>query len=215
MIEYLEDGNLAVCNGLKFRRDKKTGYYLNAKTHKRLHVYVWESFNGPVPEGYQIHHKDLDKRNNDIENLVLLTQSEHMRLHAELQTDEQRARAKKRLDEFARPAAKEWHQSDAGLQWHKEHYEQMKDRLHVKHEFICQNCGKLFESTKANSKFCCNNCKAAARRKAGIDNIIRICERCGAEYETNKYRESHYCKSCRSAIGWDRRRLQYGGSGDS
>ena len=59
-IQYFDDGDVACFDGLSFRKDKRTGYYLNAKTHKRLHVYVWESVNGPVPSGYCIHHKDYE-----------------------------------------------------------------------------------------------------------------------------------------------------------
>jgi hypothetical protein len=36
-VQYFENGDLAVFNGLKYRRDKKTGYYLNSTTHQRLH----------------------------------------------------------------------------------------------------------------------------------------------------------------------------------
>lgn len=65
MIQYVDNGDLAIFDGLSFRKDKKTGYYLNAKTHKRLHVYVWEHFNGTIPKGYEIHHKDFNKKNNE------------------------------------------------------------------------------------------------------------------------------------------------------
>ena len=52
-------------NGLKFTRDDKTGYYLNSTIEKRMHRYVWEFYNGPIPKGYDIHHKDEDKANNE------------------------------------------------------------------------------------------------------------------------------------------------------
>ena len=35
-----------------------------------------------IPEGYVVHHIDHDKTNNDPENLLLLTSSDHMKLHA-------------------------------------------------------------------------------------------------------------------------------------
>ena len=76
MIQYYEDGDVAIFDNLVFRRDKKTGYYLNAKTHKRLHVYVWEHFNGKIPRGCEIHHKDFDKSNNEIGNLQMLTKKD-------------------------------------------------------------------------------------------------------------------------------------------
>lgn len=37
-----------------------------------------------IPRGFVVHHIDQDKSNNAISNLVLMTDSEHTRLHAEL-----------------------------------------------------------------------------------------------------------------------------------
>ena len=42
---------------------------------------VWESFNGPIPEGMVVHHKDENKLNNSIENLELMSFSDHTRMH--------------------------------------------------------------------------------------------------------------------------------------
>ena len=122
MIQYYEDGDVAVFDNLVFRRDKKTGYYLNAKTHKRLHVYVWEYYNGEIPKGCEIHHKDFDKSNNEVDNLQLLTKKDH---------------------------------------------------------------------------FCSGACKAANRRKSGVDDETRKCEWCGNELTTNKYSKAKTCKLLR------------------
>ena len=47
-----------------------------------LHHLVWEKhYNKKVPKGYHIHHKDKNKVNNDINNLQLISASEHSRLH--------------------------------------------------------------------------------------------------------------------------------------
>ena len=87
MVEYLENGDLALYNGYKFRKDKRTGYYLSSRIingkRRRLHVYIWECENGEIPNGYSVHHKDEDKSNNEISNLELMTNSKHTRLHAE------------------------------------------------------------------------------------------------------------------------------------
>ncbi len=45
------------------------------------HRLVYESFNGPIPVGYEINHRDLDKLNNHIDNLEATTHSDNM-LHA-------------------------------------------------------------------------------------------------------------------------------------
>ena len=77
MIQYAEDNDVAVADGLTFRRDKRTGYFLSGAPingkRKRLHVYIWEKENGPVPNGFNVHHVDEDKMNNDISNLKLLS----------------------------------------------------------------------------------------------------------------------------------------------
>lgn len=61
-------------------------YFMGTNGHLKrttsLHQDVWESVNGLVPSGYVIHHIDHNKENNSIENLILLTQKEHSRLHA-------------------------------------------------------------------------------------------------------------------------------------
>jgi hypothetical protein len=48
----------------------------------KLHVYIWEKTNGNKPGRHDIHHKDGDKLNYDLENLELVTYSEHKRIHA-------------------------------------------------------------------------------------------------------------------------------------
>ena len=49
-----------------------------------VHRLVWEKAHGPIPKGYEIHHKDGNGNNNDLSNLELLTCSEHKALHARL-----------------------------------------------------------------------------------------------------------------------------------
>ena len=75
------DENTQIFNNLIFKRSKD-GYYLNPAG--AMHRVVWNYFNGEIPEGYQIHHKDLDKNNNDISNLQLLTFSEHAKIHSNI-----------------------------------------------------------------------------------------------------------------------------------
>lgn len=188
-------------DGKRFTRDDKTGYYLCATAddgkRKRMHVYVWEYFNGPVPKGYHIHHIDGDKSNNNIKNLQLLLAMEHEKLHGSMWTDEQRNRARKNIEK-ASIKAKEWHGSKAGHEWHKMHYEKMKEKLHQVHKFNCPMCGKEFQSPQIKSKFCCNNCKSAYRRKKGVDNITKICSLCGGEYTANRYNKTKFCPICRN-----------------
>lgn len=56
--------------------------FLNGK-NVHLHRYVWEKYNGKIPEGFIVHHKDEDKKNWNIENLELLSRGEHVLKHSE------------------------------------------------------------------------------------------------------------------------------------
>ena len=73
--------------GKKYRRDKKTGYYIcttasETGNRKRLHVAMWEAETGePVPPGYVVHHIDWNKNNNTIKNLIMITVQEHNLIH--------------------------------------------------------------------------------------------------------------------------------------
>ena len=53
----------------------------NERRTVAAHRVIWEAFNGPIPFGMQINHKDGDKLNNRLSNLELCTPSENT-LHA-------------------------------------------------------------------------------------------------------------------------------------
>lgn len=206
MIQYIENTNLAYCDGYKFRKDKKSGYWLCSTLHKRLHRYIYEKYNGKIPEGMQVHHIDHNKDNNEISNLMLLTRKEHDRIHFEEMTEEEKERRRKNLKENAMPKAKEWHKSDEGKEWHKKHYQETKNKLHINQKHRCLNCNKEYESTGVNSKFCSNVCKSQYRRKTGLDNIEKICDNCGKKYISNKYSKTRYCsKSCSKQASWKKK----------
>lgn len=68
----------------------KGGAYLDKKGYKLIlvcgkyileHHIVWILAHGRIPSGFVVHHKDEDKLNNKLENLELLPNGEHTRLH--------------------------------------------------------------------------------------------------------------------------------------
>lgn len=58
-----------------YKNSKKVGAYL-------IHRMVWETFNGPVPDGYVVDHINMDKSDNRLDNLRLLTFQQNL-LHRE------------------------------------------------------------------------------------------------------------------------------------
>lgn len=187
-----------IFDGHKFTKDEKTGYYLKTtKPRTRLHIYVWEYYNGcKVPKGFDIHHKDGNKDNNDINNLECVTRKRHNQIHKDSSkwTEEQMKEARERMN-HAREYANKWHSSEEGRAWHKEQYKQTLGNP-IRRKLIkkkCEECGIEFNTYNNKSRFCSNKCKSAWRRKSGLDDIEQICVGCGKVFKVNKYRKNKYC----------------------
>lgn len=187
-----------IFDGIRFYRESKSGYYRNSKIKDRIHRYVWKFYNGEIPEGYQIHHKDHDKSNNDISNLELLPTHDHCSLHSIEKATNNREWVLQNLRENATPKASEWHRSEEGRKWHEVHYNETKDSLYKKVSMTCSMCGKDFIGhPRSGNNFCSNKCRSAYRRKIGVDNETRVCPVCGKEFLANKYSDTKCCSlSC-------------------
>ncbi len=57
------------------------GYHVCSSTGNRLNRVVWQEVNGPIPDGFVVHHKDENKLNNSISNLELMEWGEHSSKH--------------------------------------------------------------------------------------------------------------------------------------
>lgn len=182
------------------------GYYYNSHLRKYLHQMVWITEKGPIPKGYEIHHIDFNRENNDISNLACIPSKEHHDLHSALLTDEERQWRRDNLDKNARPAASEWHKSEKGREWHSAHAKKMIENgtsaFTRYEELTCTMCGKKYmgvtKSTQPNH-FCSNACKARHLRKVRREDMSdrRTCEICGKEFMCSKWSNTKTCsKSC-------------------
>lgn len=195
----MEQPKRIIVDGMSFVRSDRP-YYYNSNTRKYLHRYLWEKAYGDIPKGYEIHHKDHDPFNNDLENLEMIKSDEHKLYHTKNLTDEQRDFLRRNMIENAMPAAVEWHKSEAGKEWHRKHYEKTKDKLHAKIKMACEMCGvKFVTENNGKNRFCSNKCKSKWRRKSGVDNETRNCEWCGNDFSVNKYSKTSHCsRSCKN-----------------
>lgn len=151
-------------------------YYLCGNYYQRkgvrLHRKVWEYHNGEIPEGYDIHHKNNDKSDNNIDNLEMLSRYDHHVVHMK---SPERVEKSRRDIAKAISKAPEWHGSEAGKEWHsmqgKENY-----KKRTMNTYICTFCGKEFQTKhiygENSNHFCHNNCKAAYRRMLIRNGVI-------------------------------------------
>lgn len=62
---------------------RNNGYYSSTKGDRILmHRYVWQKYNGSIPDNYDIHHINNKKYDNRIENLECLPKAEHTRKYS-------------------------------------------------------------------------------------------------------------------------------------
>ena len=155
---------------------KPEGYY-KAEHVKHggitMHRYVWAKHNGAIPDGFHVHHRDGDKGNNAIENLELLSASEHS-LHHAPENEWVGSAANRKQIVAAGELAKAWHSSDEGIAWHKAHgVDAWKNREW--HSKKCEECRReYFTPYPTRSKFCHSNCKLTAlRRRRGLPVGVR------------------------------------------
>lgn len=74
----------------------KNGKY----TRRAVHRLVWEAFNGPIQGRLEINHKDLDRGNNRLENLELVTHQQNIQHAIDAYKDKGLLRAVKGVKGF-------------------------------------------------------------------------------------------------------------------
>ncbi len=152
---------IQVFNGKEYKLYDGERYF--SRGTKRLHRVVWEYHKGKIPEGYDIHHIDENKHNNDISNLAMVHNILHQRFTAKKRIKEN-PEWFKNFQELGLKSAAEWHKTEEGrkqlleaakMSWLKREY----------HKKNCEVCGKEYETPfPTRSKYCHNNCKAKALR---------------------------------------------------
>lgn len=153
-------GEVIVWNGIKWYRNDGRKYFRRMYYHKAeyLHIEIYKIYNGEIPKGYQVHHKDGDANNNDPSNLVALSPEQHKIEHRKMGSYKNN-----RPSEAAYEAAKAWHRSEEGRKWHKEHATKYFDITNT-----CPICGKEFKCGNAGYRYriCCGrSCATKYRNK--------------------------------------------------
>lgn len=208
--------------GRKYRR------YPNAKSEssrkyfvcgrRSLHRDVYSTHFGDIPDGWHVHHMDMNPLNNHPTNLEALPATEHLVEHGLSRTPEQLEHHCKVLAQH-RHKAYGWHKTEEGRAWHEANRQAMREQrlsLPTKRH-VCSVCDRPFESrSKADVlKYCSGRCRSAERKATGEDMDTRTCGHCGAEFSTWKYNKTACCSiSCSRHLTTDRKHagLNYDGT---
>ena len=198
LVEIIDDTHQSF-NGVTFSKNYD-GYYSRRFS---LHCAVWFYYNGKMPpQGYQLHHKDFGKENNNIENLLLLTNSEHSLLHNFVENKKPTLKTEKKIF-ICENCGKEYEAFDTGA--NRFCSRECKVTYHQEIR-KCAFCGKEF-SIFDNSlkKYCSLECSKGMRHALHFEK--RVCPVCGKEFEIKKSRKNVCCSlSCSGKLREAQRR---------
>lgn len=177
-------------NGIVYGKSKnKGGHYFKIIL---LHRAIWTYYYGEIPAGYDVHHIDGDKDNNDISNLTIMTKSDHLRLHAHLRKNPSVIpRVKKTFKCIV--CGKEYERIDNGRNLYcSKRCADQHNREQLSETRKCLFCGKEFNAYKySDDRFCSRQCWFNYRSEQG--RIVKVCPICGKAFSSRKSRNLTYC----------------------
>jgi len=184
---------------------QSTGRYFTTRVpilgERLLHRIVWTKAFGPVPDKHEIHHINEDWTDNRIENLECIDAVKHQRDHMlEKYKDPAFMAARLKDLESAQIAAKAWHSSPEGIEWHRQHGKKSWVARKPK-TYTCKCCGLVFDSMRAYGvEFCSLSCRQKVKFQEDKTSI-GTCILCGTSFNFNKYREQDCCsRSCGNKV---------------
>lgn len=171
--------------------------------HSLIHRDIWQYYNGEIPKGYFIHHRNKNKVDNDISNLQLVTSSQHKRLH------NLSAKRKKYICEYCGKdflsscfTPPRFYSSKCNSTWHKENEREIR---------ICPFCHKGFSVYRHSRKvYCSRYCANQVTSKNNIKPTVkRKCAVCGKDFIVPKSHKKQVCcsQTCGSKFAYRQRRL--------
>lgn len=176
-VYYSDDNKYAMFNGVKYSKQEK-GYYratLKQNTSNtnisRLHRAIWFYYNSEIPSGYDVHHKDENKENNNIENLMLIEHGTHSINHLDISLG--KSWKNKIVKTYACSYCGELFETTHCYGEHQnafcskkcsfDHWYSLNKKERSKK--ICPHCNKEFIPVKTDQVYCRNNCGQIERTK--------------------------------------------------
>lgn len=162
-------------NENKYYRIPK-GYYKNTnRPYSFLHHDVWVYHGNQLIQGLDIHHKDHDKKNNEIENLEQITKSNHTKHH------------------LSSVSPKVFICKMCGTEFESVSYHN--------NVLFCKSCYIIHEKQRKSQWAKDNRIRLSAKSLANYHsekyNEIRECEHCKSEFSVIKSSPQRFCsRSC-------------------
>jgi len=162
-------------DGVRWNPCARDPYYRNSR-RGLLHRWMWTREVGPIPDGMHVHHKNHDKRDNRVDNFVLLPPGAHWAEHGE-------------------ERGPDWHSKGGRATWDRAPYL----------EYICQHCGDRFTSRGlSGANYCSPRCRDAAAPSRTREQ--RVCSVCGGQFYTARRRPTRTCsRKCTAVYAYAQR----------
>ena len=145
---------------IQFHKDCVTGYWVNNTYHLRLHrekLRLELGLTKEQMEGYDVHHIDKNKDNNDISNLQLINKIKHVTAHAKEQLHTKTVKVCEQCGEEYESSSNVAHKQrfcseKCKMKWRRANGLDREER-------VCIYCGKTFTCNKTlPTKFCSKHC---------------------------------------------------------
>lgn len=153
------------------------------------HRDLWEKHKGKIPDGFHIHHADLNPFNNSIENYECLSPAEHAQRHVGGAHSEW---SRQHINEV-RALASEWHGSPAGIEWHREHGKRTWANREPEPNGECANCQTPLltyfadKKSRGGKRYCSRKCHRAVADAQKRYTIEVICPVCTSPFKARKW----------------------------
>lgn len=183
------DGTHQKFNGNIYLKSKNSHYLKQCSLHREVYAYWY----GEIPEGYEIHHRDLTPSNNTAENLQALTKIEHKKIHWQRIAPREficEVCGKKFLSKaFAYQSSRFC--SNACIKKY-----QRKKRGTNK---VCEFCGSEFYALSQNTKCCSRSCTVKLSHQ-DMPILRKKCPVCESPFTTKFVKQIYCSKTCKQKV---------------
>ena len=168
--------------GLKFYKNVGKNFCCTISIHR----FVWTYFNGEIPDGFDIHHRDFNHDNNDIANLELVTKDAHKKIHAAVKPTR---RPEKKSTFTCAVCGREYEAANRGNNnYCSTKCKKSAERARVAEIRTCKTCGKKF-ATSDEAKFCSRKCIGEFLKR----QEFKTCPVCGKIFSDAVSKHRKHC----------------------